>query len=126
MKHNRNRDNAPAQRTFDPQLAPVHFEFKDSTAKTVCLAGTFNHWKPDGKTLHSSGEGHWWEETSLAPGAYEYCFVADGKWMPDPLALETVPNPFGGRNSVLRVAGSPEEGPRADAANLSLKNTHNQ
>jgi len=26
--------------------------------------------------------------------------------MPDPLAKETVPNPFGGRNSVLRVAST--------------------
>jgi L-glyceraldehyde 3-phosphate reductase len=31
--------------------------------------------------------------------------------MPDPLARETVPNPFGGRNSVLKVAGLPEESP---------------
>jgi hypothetical protein len=40
----------------------------------------------------------------LAPGTYEYCLVVDGQWMPDPLAKETVPNPFGGRNSVLKVA----------------------
>jgi hypothetical protein len=45
----------------------------------------------------------------LAPGTYEYCLVVDGQWMPDPLARETVPNPFGGRNSVLKVAGLPEE-----------------
>jgi 1,4-alpha-glucan branching enzyme len=126
MKHNRNHDNTPAYRTPDPQLVPVHFEFKDSTATTVCLAGTFNHWQPDSKTLHSSGVGHWWKETILAPGTYEYCFVVDGKWMPDPLALETVPNPFGGRNSVLHVASSPEEAHRADAANLPLKNAYNQ
>lgn len=123
MKHNHNHDNA---RSPGPQLLTVRFEFKDTKATTVCVAGTFNHWQPEAKTLHSSGGGHWWKETALAPGDYEYCFVVDGKWMPDPLALETVPNPFGGRNSVLRVAGSPEEGHRADAANLSLKNTHNQ
>jgi hypothetical protein len=34
--------------------------------------------------------------------------VVDGQWMPDPLAKETVPNPFGGRNSILKVASSPE------------------
>jgi len=33
----------------------------------------------------------------------------DGQWMPDPLARETVPNPFGGRNSILKVASSSEE-----------------
>jgi hypothetical protein len=64
------------------------------------LAGTFNHWQPEAKTLHSSGVGHWWKETALAPGTYEYCLVVDGQWMPDPLARESVPNPFGGRNSV--------------------------
>jgi hypothetical protein len=28
----------------------------------------------------------------------------DGRWMPDPLARESVPNPFGGKNSILTVA----------------------
>jgi 1,4-alpha-glucan branching enzyme len=126
MKHNRNHDNAPAHRTPDPQLVPVHFEFKDSKATTVSLAGTFNHWQPDSKTLHSSGVGHWWKEMALSPGTYEYCFVVDGKWILDPLARETVPNPFGGRNSVLHVASSPEEAHRADATNLPLKNAYNQ
>jgi 1,4-alpha-glucan branching enzyme len=126
MKHNRNHDNAPAHRAPDPQLVPVHFEFTDPIAVTVCLAGTFNHWQPDSKTLHSSGVGHWWKETTLAPGDYEYCFVVDGQWMPDPQARESVPNPFGGRNSVLRVASSPEAAHLADAENLPLKNANNQ
>jgi 1,4-alpha-glucan branching enzyme len=108
MKHNRNHENDSAPRTSEPQRVPVHFEFNDPKATTVCLAGTFNHWQPDGKTLHSSGVGHWWKDTVLEPGSYEYCFVVDGNWMPDPLAQETVPNPFGGRNSLLRVAGPAE------------------
>jgi 1,4-alpha-glucan branching enzyme len=126
MEHNPNQDDAPANRAPDPQQVRVRFEFTDSTATTVCLAGTFNHWQPDSKTLHSSGVGHWWKETTLGPGAYEYCFVVDGKWMPDPLARESVPNPFGGRNSVLKVAGSPEAAHRDDAENLPLKNAYNQ
>jgi 1,4-alpha-glucan branching enzyme len=101
MKHNKNHDNVPAA---DSALAPVRFEFTHPTAKTVCLAGTFNHWQPESKTLHPSGAGHWYKETVLAPGRYEYCLVVDGQWMPDPTARETVPNPFGGRNSVLTVA----------------------
>ena len=56
----------------------------------------------------------------MAPGTYEYCFVVDGQWMPDPLARESVPNPFGGRNSILQVATSPEADHRADATNLPL------
>ncbi len=86
-----------------PQLLPVRFEFTHPTAVTVCIAGTFNHWQPETKPMHSLGNGRWRKETALPPGTYEYCLVVDGTWMTDPLSQETVPNPFGGRNSVLRV-----------------------
>ena len=123
MKQTHQHDNAP---NAESQLVTVCFEFTHPTAKTVCLAGTFNHWQPEAKTLHSSGAGHWWKETALAPGTYEYCFVVDGQWIPDPLARETVPNPYGGRNSILKVAGSSEAAHRADATNLPLKNCNIQ
>jgi len=103
MKHHHDHDNV---RSPGSHLQPVRFEFTHPSATTVCVAGTFNQWQPEAKTLHSSGVGHWWKETSLAPGTYEYCFIVDGQWMPDPLARESVPNPFGGRNSVLKVASS--------------------
>jgi len=105
MKHNHNHDNA---HSAGPQLMPVRFEFTHPTATTICVAGTFNQLKLEAKTLHSTGGGRWWKETALVPGTYEYCLVVDGQWMPDPQARETVPNPFGGRNSVLKVAGLPE------------------
>ena len=117
MKHNHNHDNASSA---ESQLVPVRFEFTNPTATTVCVAGSFNHWKPEAKTLHWSGAGNWWKETALAPGTYEYCLVVDGKWMPDPLAPESGPNPFGGRNSVLHVASSPAAGHLSDAENLPL------
>ncbi len=117
MKHNHNHDNAPST-----QLVPVRFEFTNPKAKTVSIAGTFNHWQPEAKTLHSSGVGNWWKEMFLAPGTYEYCLVVDGKWMTDPHARESVPNPFGGRNSILRVASSPAAAHLADAENIPLKN----
>ena len=60
----------------------------------------------------------------MALGTYEYCLVVDGQWMPDPLARETVSNPFGGRNSVLTVASTPEAAHLADAEALPLKNGH--
>jgi 1,4-alpha-glucan branching enzyme len=123
MKHNRNHDNAPSA---GPQLVSVHFEFTHPTARSVCVAGTFNNWHPTTKSMHSTGDGHWSKEAFLLPGNYEYCLVVDGQWMPDPLASETVPNPFGGRNSMLQVASSPEAVHRADAENLPLKNTNKQ
>lgn len=123
MKHTHQHDNAP---NAERKLVTVRFEFTHPTAKTVCLAGDFNHWQPEAKILHSSSAGHWWKETALAPGTYEYCFVVDGLWIPDPLARETTPNPYCGRNSVLKVAGSPEAAHRADATNLPLKNCNIQ
>ena len=118
MKHNHNHDNAPSPGV---PLMPVRFEFTHPTAKSVCVAGSFNRWQPEAKTLHSSGVGNWWKETLLAPGTYEYCLIVDGHWIPDPSAAESVPNPFGGRNSILKVATSPVAAHLADAEHLPLK-----
>ena len=121
MKHNKNHNN---RKVAGPQLFPVHFEFSHPTAVTVCVAGCFNHWQPEAKALHPSGGGRWLKETALMPGTYEYCLVVDGQWMPDPSASETVPNPFGGRNSILRVTGSPEAAHLSEAEHLPLKNAN--
>jgi len=123
MKHNHNHDNAPSPGL---QLQPVRFEFTHPTATTVAVAGTFNDWHPSTKSMHPIGSGHWLKETALAPGAYEYCLVVDGQWMPDPLAGETVPNPFGGKNSILHVASSAGAAHRAEAEHLPLKNANKQ
>jgi 1,4-alpha-glucan branching enzyme len=99
---------------------PVRFEFTNPNAKSVCVAGSFNHWRPENKTLHSSGVGNWWKETALAPGTYEYCLIVDGQWMTDPLARESVANPYGGRNSILTVSATPAAAHLSDAENLPL------
>jgi len=123
MKHNNNHDNA---RNTALQLVPVHFEYTNPAAVSVCIAGSFNHWRPEAKALHSSGLGKWWKETALAPGTYEYCLVVDGKWIPDPDARETVANPFGGRNSILKVAASREAAHLAEAEEAPLKIENNK
>jgi len=117
----KNKPSHEHGRTAGLQLQPVRFDFTHPTAVAVSVAGTFNGWHPTTKAMHSSGNGHWWNETALAPGNYEYCFVVDGQWMPDPLARETAPNPFGGNNSVLKVAGSPEATHLANAEDFPLK-----
>ena len=85
---------------------PVRFEFKDPTALSVAVAGTFNDWDPKKHSLHHDGDGLWVRDARLNPGQYEYCMVVDGHWMPDPGARDSRPNPFGGRNSVLTVTAS--------------------
>jgi len=81
----------------------VHLEYTDPKAAVVCVAGTFNDWRPDATPMVAMGNGRWRKDLTLPPGLYEYRIVADGEWMADPLARETHPNPFGGANSVLRV-----------------------
>jgi len=120
MKHSHHHDNP---RGAVPQLQHVRFKFIHLTAGTVSVAGTFNDWNPTAKAMHPVGCGHWLKETVLAPGSYEYCLVADGQWMPDPAARITVPNPFGGRNSVLVVHPSATAGHLADAESRPLKDS---
>ena len=115
-------DNHDGLGILDLQKLRVRFDYKNPMAAHVCVAGCFNNWCPVSHALHSSGEGHWWGETALIPGTYEYCLVVDGQWMVDPMARESVLNPFGGRNSVLRVARSIEAAHLVDAQHLPLKN----
>ena len=114
MKHSKHHDNL---RSIGPQLEPVCFKYTDPTATTVCVAGTFNDWHPEAKPMHSGGDGRWLKETVLPLGTYEYRLVVDGQWIADPLAKETVPNPSGGMNSILKVASSQNTSPLAGAAN---------
>lgn len=121
MKHH--HPHTHANRAGPPlPLQPVRFEFTDLTAASVCVAGTFNDWHPEAKPMHVLGEGHWLKETKLAPGTYEYCLVVDGRYIPDPLAGESVPNPFGGRNSILKVLATAEATHLANAEHTRLQN----
>ena len=81
----------------------VQVKLSHTAATAVAIAGTFNNWRPEATPMVEMGEGQWLKELVLPPGTYEYLFVADGTWLPDPLAKETVPNPFGGVNSVITV-----------------------
>ena len=91
-----------------PQV--VHFFLFRPGAKCVCLAGSFNDWKPDEIRLIRDSLGNWMTELRLQPGDYEYRFIVDAGWEDDPLAKRYVPNPFGSLNSVLDV-GAPKTAP---------------
>jgi hypothetical protein len=82
----------------------VCLELVKPGAKQVCVAGSFNEWKPEKTPLNPTGNGRWTGDLSVGPGRYEYLFVVDGQWVPDPNAKESVANPFGGTNSVLTVS----------------------
>jgi hypothetical protein len=81
----------------------VSLEFVKPGASSVYVAGTFNSWQPNVTPLKPLSGGRWIGSLDVKPGKYEYLFVVDGEWLPDPNARETVKNPFGGVNSVLTV-----------------------
>lgn len=80
----------------------VEFRLNMPQAKTVAVVGTFNNWDT-GKTPMQKDGGNWKARIPLGPGRYEYRFVADGQWLSDPNAKESVGNDFGSTNSVLVV-----------------------
>ena len=95
---------AIAVKSEKPKVGHVSFELVKPEAKRVYVAGSFNDWKPELAALAPSGNGRWKADLVIRPGRYEYLFVVDGQWMPDPNAKESVQNPFGGRNSILGVS----------------------
>ena len=86
------------------RVGRVSFELVKPGAKQVCVAGSFNGWKPERSPLAPKGDGRFVGDLTVDPGRHEYLFVVDGQWLPDPKAKEAVQNPFGGTNSVLTVS----------------------
>ncbi len=73
----------------------VTFSFTDPEAKSVHVAGEFNHWldNVDGKItghdqwrMKTDGDGHWTFSTNLPPGYHRFKYVIDGgdRWAQDP------------------------------------------
>jgi 1,4-alpha-glucan branching enzyme len=82
----------------------IRLECRVPEAKRVCVAGSFNNWQPNAAPMQQEAEGLWTLDLELPPGTYQYRFVVDGcRWCSDPKATDTVPNPFGDSNAVLRV-----------------------
>lgn len=102
------KTKARATKQFVPERAasptlPVTLAVKGLSARQVSVAGSFNGWSPEAAPMSCQDDGTWGVELRLAPGSYEYLLVADGSWIPDPSCTESVPNPYGGVNNVLRV-----------------------
>jgi 1,4-alpha-glucan branching enzyme len=87
-----------------PAINRVSLELVKPGARTVCVAGSFNEWKPEKTPLIAAGNDRWVGHLTVKPGRHEYLFVVDGEWLQDPNAKEAVENPFGGKNSVLVVS----------------------
>lgn len=89
------------------ELRPATLVCRAPGAREVFVAGDFNGWQPQATPLARQPDGGWTVTLPLPPGPHEYRFVIDGRWEEDPGAARSVPNPFGGCNSVLEVRAVP-------------------
>lgn len=86
-----------------PRFPSVRFVFQDVAATSVHVSGEFNQWSTETTPMSCLGEGRWEVFVALAPGRYQYKFIVNGVWIPDPLARENVMNEHGSLNSVIVV-----------------------
>ena len=76
-------------------------------AAKVFLAGNFNAWDPAARRMVRVRDGSFRAKLDLAPGEYQYKFVADGTWLHDPNAERHTTNEHGTLNSVVQIRGMP-------------------
>jgi hypothetical protein len=74
-------------------------------AGSVWLTGDFVQWAGDpgagALPLALGADAAWTLTRGFDPGTYQYKFIVDGaSWIPDPANANTVPDGFGGVNSV--------------------------
>ena len=107
----------------------VRFVFKADPGSRVYVVGSFNRWDPEKNPLAGPDELGNYSITLLLPeGHYEYLFVIDGSWRPDPMNPHRVDNQYGASNSVIDVVyclGSlfcPREPPSGEPSNLPKNN----
>ncbi|MHB8079373.1 MAG: AAA family ATPase [Candidatus Krumholzibacteriia bacterium] len=98
-------DVAPTAAAGGPRLTDggVRFHGRFPGARAVRVTGSFTDWTAEGEPLELQGDGEWAAVLPVPPGRYEYRFIVDGDWLPDPQNAEAVPNDFGGVNSLLVV-----------------------
>ncbi len=92
------------RRLESPVAREIVFKVEAPEDAMVQIAGDFNEWVPE--SLHfkeSQGRPLWHKSISLRPGSYEYKYLVDGHWTPDPANDRTVEDTYGGVNSVISL-----------------------
>ena len=93
---------AAEQARTEFRLVPI--TFVDPAAGTVAVVGSFNGWSPAATPMTKLEDGRWRAEIRLNPGSFEYKLAVNGaRWISDPENPASVPDGFGGRNSVLKI-----------------------
>ena len=112
-----------AAKGVDPKKpSKTVFECYSPEAHVIVLSGTFNNWDPNALPMERQEGGAWRAELELAPGCYEYKFIADGAWCCEPGRDDTpgmencVANPFGTMNRIVEVPEAAAGGPHSRGA----------
>ncbi|MFZ1946668.1 MAG: AAA family ATPase [bacterium] len=95
----------PEKETYGPRPVPggMLFTVEAPGASDVALAGDFNGWTDLIRMNDDDEDGVWVAIASLDPGVYQYKFVVDGEWQPDPANPVSVDDSHSGKNSVVVV-----------------------
>ena len=80
------------------------FLFTAPSAMSVQLVGDFTQWQKSPIQIRKGSDGIWKATVQLEPSDHPYRFLVDGQWRDDPECALHVPNPYGGENSIRRVA----------------------
>ncbi len=92
------------ERLKQPAQREIVFTLEAPEDAMVQIAGDFNNWIPERLHLtQSMARPVWHKVIPLKPGTYEYKYLIDGRWIPDPANDRVVDDFLGGLNSVLDV-----------------------
>jgi diguanylate cyclase (GGDEF)-like protein len=78
---------------------------KGAEVRNCAVVGSFNGWDPQADPMAPQEDGSFWAKVGLIPGTYEYKFVVNGQWVPDPSHNERISDGYWGHNSVLHLKG---------------------
>ena len=105
-------------------LPSFSYDPMGKTLRSVHVAGSFNNWPgtivAGGWPMTYSADDKRWKLTrAIDPGSYSYKFVLDEKdWLADPSNPRSMPDGFGGQNSLLTVTCNSGAGPLDLTADL--------
>lgn len=85
------------------KFTEIDLSLRAPEAKKVYVAGDFNDWKTDDKSMMKQEDGTWKLKVQLPAGRYRYRFVKDGEWIEDPANANRAINPYGQMDSLIEI-----------------------
>lgn len=99
LHHGWERPSAAARSAHKAQRR-LEVRYKDDSARSVSVVGSFNGWDPRHSPLRRH-DGAWEISVVLPPGRHSYMLWADGKIRPPPGCVTWTDDGFGGQNCVV-------------------------